>query len=448
MTISSRYALAGLCNVAQQFSQLPELASFVGVDDSLRQILHVARQLSAGVPASKALQDKPSSPALPLKSIFCDLKADEVTGTNDLFWPALPLAMTEAALFPIAKNALGDATEKLNDLRGMFDKQAAPILEQLTGDPDNDSLIESLQLLMQRYLTPVPAADAEDTSLYDHARMTGALAAVLAGSDAGKLAQSNLAKDDTPMALLVGGDLSGIQDFIYTITSRGAASALRGRSFYLQLLTDAVMRYTLSELQLPATNVVYAGGGKFFLLARVSDAERLTDIQRHVSDVLLRHHGGDLYLSLQSVPLVARDFFDGHISQRWAALSEKHQAAKQRRFSELNEEQLAALFKPQGAGGDKEMECQVCGAEDDAIQRVDVSAENPEGVRKCPQCVSFEALGEICVSPKCWSIHRSKLRNRLLNTAKSVKCWPSSGCKQRSKNQMRKPAIHRASTTR
>ena len=70
-----------------------------------------------------------------------------------------------------------------------------------------------------------------------------------------------------PVALLIGGDISGIQKFIYTIASKKAAKTLRGRSFYLQLLTEAVLRFVLGELELPYTNVIYAGGGHFFLLA-------------------------------------------------------------------------------------------------------------------------------------------------------------------------------------
>ncbi|MBM4425645.1 MAG: hypothetical protein FJ031_00255 [Chloroflexi bacterium] len=49
------------------------------------------------------------------------------------------------------------------------------------------------------------------------------------------------------LRLLIGDDISGIQKFIYTITSKKAAQTLRGRSFYLQLLTEVVMGFVLAD---------------------------------------------------------------------------------------------------------------------------------------------------------------------------------------------------------
>jgi CRISPR-associated protein Csm1 len=61
--------------------------------------------------------------------------------------------------------------------------------------------------------------------------------------------------------LLVGGDIPGIQAMRYTITSRGVAKSLRGRSLYLQLLCDAVVRLLLERFRLPAANVLVNAGG-------------------------------------------------------------------------------------------------------------------------------------------------------------------------------------------
>lgn len=393
MTNSTRNALAGVCTVAQSFSDLSAWTTLAGKDVALQQTIALARKLSAG---TLTLPEQPKSPTQPLKSIFCELRADDTTGTSNLFWPAQQLAMKPEALFPVTQAELGDVKARLKELCTKFDDAAKPILDKWVEAPDNDSLLESLLLAMQRYTVGVPASDAGDTSLYDHARITGALAAVMADMDTGAIqkleSQSNLAQDSTPIALLVGGDLSGIQDFIYTITSRGAAGALRGRSFYLQMLTEAVMRHTLRRLGLPVTNVVYAGGGKFFLLARAGDGAALDEIRRHTSDVLLRHHAGDLYFSIQSVTLRAKDFFDGRLGEHWIALSDKQRRAKQRRFEELGESAWA-LFDLAGelksAGGTSDTQCQVCGRE-----HPKASIKTGETARKCPQCQSYETLGD------------------------------------------------------
>ncbi|MER3513775.1 MAG: hypothetical protein C4310_04790, partial [Chloroflexota bacterium] len=229
--------------------------------------------------------------------------------------------------------------------------------------------------------------------------MTAALAAVLMDSalDDERLERLGQAPQNSEeeLALLVGGDISGVQNFIYTITARGATSALRGRSFYLQLLTEAVARYLLRRLDLPPTNLIYAGGGNFTLIARPDDQSRLRDIQRDVSRILLAHHRGDLYLAIAALPLQGRDFYRGRIRHKWEALGNQLQRAKQQRFAELDSD-LATLFRAQGHGGNEEQECQVCGREhrETKPDPKSITEEEPGGVRKCPACLSYEGLGE------------------------------------------------------
>ncbi|HXF61841.1 MAG TPA: type III-A CRISPR-associated protein Cas10/Csm1, partial [Caldilineaceae bacterium] len=192
---------------------------------------------------------------------------------------------------------------------------------------------------------------------------------------------------DAEVALLVGADLSGVQDFLYTITSRGATSALRGRSFYLQLLTEAAARFVLRELGLPSCNLLYAGGGSFYLLAAPQQTDALVEVQRRISRALLHHHRGDLYLALAATPLRGRDFW--HISAAWQQLGERLQEAKLRRFAELDPSDQARLFAPQEDGGDEERQCQVCG-----LEHPDSRADEADAPRKCPACRSYEALGK------------------------------------------------------
>ncbi|MGC9371648.1 MAG: type III-A CRISPR-associated protein Cas10/Csm1, partial [Paracoccaceae bacterium] len=239
-------------------------------------------------------------------------------------------------------------------------------------------------------------------SLYDHSRTTAALTACLAAQPdaeigalleglsawhrAGDESEPPAALTETDVALLVGGDISGVQSFIYTITARGATSALRGRSFYLQLLTEAVVRYILRELGLPMTNLIYQGGGRFYLLAPPDAALRLREIQRFISETLLKHHDGDLYLAVAWEALKAADFYGGRIAAAWDGVGAGLQRAKQRRFSELGEG-LTALFAPRDHGGNEESQCQVCGRE-----HTDIKVE--ADTRKCAACRAYEALGK------------------------------------------------------
>ncbi|WP_338790701.1 hypothetical protein [Bernardetia sp. MNP-M8] len=66
---------------------------------------------------------------------------------------------------------------------------------------------------------------------------------------------------------ILKGDVSGIQDFIFTIKSRGAAKTLKSRSFFVQVMTWICLEKIKKELHLTDEKdiVEMDGGGTFFL---------------------------------------------------------------------------------------------------------------------------------------------------------------------------------------
>ncbi|MBN1933084.1 MAG: type III-A CRISPR-associated protein Cas10/Csm1 [Anaerolineae bacterium] len=266
-----------------------------------------------------------------------------------------------------------------------------------TALPDENLFVylESLYGLLLEFTWCIPSAwyNAEpDVSLYDHARTTAALAACLAadGRDAvwcrtvtAALGQKQAAGTaPQEICLLVGGDLNGVQSFIYTLSSAGTAKSLRARSFYLQLLTDAMVRYLLDELGLPLTNVLYAGGGGFQLLAPISAAARLETARAEISRRLLDIHSADLGLTLAWTPVQAGEFVEFKAPR--ARLGRLIGQAKRRPFAHLDAETLArqvGVALPFDPGGSPESACAVCGAPD------------PEMDKKCAFCDSLEQLG-------------------------------------------------------
>jgi len=332
-----------------------------------------------------------------LSSVSLDGRRLDEEALRRAFLPLKSLSLNESSLFPGESLSTADADRAYRTLWEDFRRDIEALRDAHASDGDLPVYLESLQLLMQRYLWSVPSAywgTRPDISLYDHSRMTAALAAALAEFEDERveaLLASDLKTSNEEVALLVGGDLSGVQEFIYTITSRGATSALRGRSFYLQLLTEAIARYVLRRLNLPITNLIYQGGGNFYLLARADDADQLQTIQQNISRILLQHHRGDLYVALAGVPLTARDFF-GSLSTRWAELADAQQRIKRRRFAELNKGELEWLFEPMGHGGNEDKQCHVCGREHPDTR--EERREDDSIVRKCPPCRSYEALGK------------------------------------------------------
>jgi len=353
---------------------------------ALADRLSAAEREDAGAAASKQLI------AILGRTTVEERSAEAQPTASTKVWPLRPLALAEDVLMP--EEPVGRA-EELAGYRLLWETFVADV----TALPDDDlpSFVTGLYYALQRTTWCVPGAyyyAEPDVSLFDHSRTTAALAACLIDLDKDVL-DSLLPhpQGDRPLVLLVGGDISGVQNFIYTITARGAAKGLRGRSFYLQALTEAIARYVLRRLKLPPTNLIYAGGGHFYLLAPAGTEDTLRSVRAEISRKLLAHHGGDLYLALGWAAVTADEFNRSVFNGRWLAVAQSMNDAKRQRFAELDDagDLLDQVFGPTGAGGDDRQECQVCHHEG-----VDVALEDSTddtSRRICALCASLEALG-------------------------------------------------------
>lgn len=148
---------------------------------------------------------------------------------------------------------------------------------------------------------------------------------------------------DNDAQRLVGGDFSGIQPYIYQITSKYAKRNLKGRSFYLQLLSDSIVRYLLSRLKLGEDNVIYNAGGCFYIT--MPDTEecvgRLRSSIEHIEETMLQYHGTSLYVAIDSVVLER-----GALGDTFEKLFARRDAAKQHRYSALLKKQKSTFLQP------------------------------------------------------------------------------------------------------
>ena len=213
---------------------------------------------------------------------------------------------------------------------------------------------QTIVALLHKYTSRMPSDPVEsDISLYDHLRTTAGIAACIGREltdvkDIDALLVNSQESDRTVCAL-IKGDISGIQSFLYQILSEGAARRLRGRSFYLQLLTEAIAHYVLKQLDLPITNLILASGGQFFILAPYTDTKnKFNEIRQQITDKLLQLHQGDLYCILDYTNVTASDFTTQKFVNKWGEVSENVHNRKQKKWSELgNEVMFNNLFEPQ-----------------------------------------------------------------------------------------------------
>lgn len=256
-----------------------------------------------------------------------------------------------------------------------------------------EAFLPTFAAVYEKYAWCVPAATDDllaDISLFDHSRAVAGLAAALwrelGPEEEGVLRRSEaeVRDPDAERFSLLVGDLSGIQGFLYAIPSKRAAKLLRGRSFYLQLLTEAVARALLRRLGLPPTNLVYAGGGKFWILAHASAEEAARAFADEADQSLLEAHGTAPSFSLGAARARGADFLEKRVAALWQRALADAASRRRRRLRGLARRDPAALFDPFGEGGD-EARCDACGAPTGAAAR---DAED-----RCPACAVQEDLG-------------------------------------------------------
>jgi len=234
--------------------------------------------------------------------------------------------------------------------------------------------LENLLALLQEFTWCMPSAywkTLPDVSLYDHLRTTAAIAACLAADDRDAewcdAIERNQARET---ALLVVGDFSGIQTFLYSLTSSGAAKSLRARSFYLQLVSEIVAMNLLEALGLPLTNLIYVGGGKFYVLAPMSAQDKLPTLAQQLTDQLMLAHQGALGLTLDWDIIRSNEF--AQFNQVYHRVNRTLSRKKRRPFAQASSTMLAQQISvPLTLGGQPEKHCAVTGDDQDLETRGD-----------------------------------------------------------------------------
>jgi CRISPR-associated protein Csm1 len=236
-----------------------------------------------------------------------------------------------------------------------------------------DALVDAVLGLVENTASLVPSAfwnTVPDISLAAHLHHAGAFAGALAARGD---------PDADPVAVLVMGDLSGIQAFLHRAASARAARQLRARSFYLSLLSLIVARTFARRLGLTPANVLMASGGNFAVLAPPGTDADLARIAAEVNAVLRQTHGPVLDVVVAWTPVTADE------TRRFGEVMERARqalaVAKLRRHAAAVD---AALFAPVGVGG-ASAACDACGA--------DGASQRGEDEQLCDLCAGLVDLG-------------------------------------------------------
>lgn len=217
---------------------------------------------------------------------------------------------------------------------------------------DEKILAENLLNILFRYALSIPSNKKNiDVSLYDQTRVAASIATCLYETEKEGII-------DKPF-LLIGADFSGIQNYIYQIVSKYAGKNLKGRSFYLKLLSDAIVDCLLKRLKLNLANVIYDSGGCFYLLAPNTPQviETLENAINYIESCLFNAHGTSIYVAIDSIPISKEEISNhdknGHLREAWQSLFTKRDKKKYCKLSHKIASNYQDFFCPNRVDGIK-----------------------------------------------------------------------------------------------
>ncbi|GAB5045814.1 type III-A CRISPR-associated protein Cas10/Csm1 [Thermodesulfovibrio sp. TK110] len=258
--------------------------------------------------------------------------------------------------------------------------------------------INLLLMLMEKYLSNIPLGGVfSDVSLFKHSLTVSAVSVCLYHYVKGRYGNNwkNYLNSETLQGilkekpfLLIGGDTSGIQKFIYTISSKGALRSLKGRSFYIELLTEHVVSELIDILNLTRCNIVFSAAGNFCIFSpNTKEAlDRIDKLKNRIQSFLFSEFSGELQLHLEYVSFGEDEIENSSLV--FDALGEKLEKSKRRTW--VN--RLQEILQPKNP--DKSClttQCEVCFREDCSLVSLQ---RDDEIIKVCEPCFFQYKLGE------------------------------------------------------
>jgi CRISPR-associated protein Csm1 len=257
-------------------------------------------------------------------------------------------------IFPQSSNEIREieSEQASKDYRELF-FNFTNALEKLSHKENVPLWFEHFDSLFMIYASHIPAATVgnivPDISLYDHSKTTSAIASALYQyhKETNSITVEAIKDYEPKKFLLISGDFYGIQDFIFAeggSTGKASAKLLRGRSFYISLLSELAGDMLCRELALPASSVILNAAGKFTILAHnINETKtKVEEIEGKINDWLIKSFFGQSSIGFSTVEASCNDFVRGKFSALWQKLSK---AADKKKYSKFNLVQYGGCVK-------------------------------------------------------------------------------------------------------
>lgn len=241
----------------------------------------------------------------------------------------------------------------------------------LQSSNSEEELATKLLTATEKNLSFIPAAITDekvnDISLFDHLKMTAAISSSVRRymdenkrNDFKALLDNESEFMNEKMFLLYSMDVSGIQDFIYTIATQKVLKGLRTRSFYLEIVIEHCIDTLLERTGLTRANLIYSGGGHAYVILPNTDGikEILVEYEKQINDWFMEYYRTDLYIASGYSECSANNFCNepsGSYKEIFAEVSKKISDKKMKRYSADVIKKLNAIEQKDGS-----RECKVC----------------------------------------------------------------------------------------
>lgn len=364
--------------------------------NDLAYIVYEADNIASGMDRRENEgEEKGFDPKLNLDSIFSVFYSDKKIQVANKY-PLIYKDINKAFNYPrkdisLATNSNYEAL--LNKIKSHF----------ITKDINQISINQLLQIIEEGF-SYVPSstnrAEVCDISLYVHSKITSAVASCMKLyfdeqqiQDYKKYCFNSGSKifRNEKIYLLISGDISGIQDFIYTIPSKGALKTLRGRSLYIDLLLEEFIDEYLEQIGLSRANVLYSGGGHFYILApNIEDTKKSIDkLQSKMNRWLMENIGINLYLAIGTAECSANNLMKSEAQGNlFAIVNKKLKDDKTIRYSK-DEDFLEHIFNVEKEKDTAKKECNICHNLVDKLWKY-----NSDEEIACEFCLNLYKLGQ------------------------------------------------------
>jgi len=186
--------------------------------------------------------------------------------------------------------------------------------------------------------------------------------------------------------LLISGDFWGIQKFIFDgITTSKASKILRSRSAMVQLVTYAVVDRVKKEFE--ASEALLFGAGKFMILAKNENSEKIKTIQEELDDYFLENFFGQNGFILSSATTTEDKLLNQkEMEDDLLALGADNDEKKLNKFDLLNVEDDAVVHNIFDEAQKDDDICEFCSKR--------VKTHNVDDTKACRVCFNEIELGK------------------------------------------------------